>query len=99
MDYGKDDEWVQQYLPRSSPMRSLHGESAKKFLMSDFNEENVALAVAVAREIGIPGKTIAEAIMNFKGVPGRMDSCGQEISRRSSIMHIRRIRSRLPIAP
>ena len=41
--------------------------------MSDFNEENVALAVAVAREIGIPGKMIAQAIMNFKGVPGRME--------------------------
>ncbi len=73
MTYGKDDEWVKQYLPRLSPMRSLHGEPAKKFLMSDFNEENVALAVAVAREVGIPGKMIAEAIMNFKGVPGRME--------------------------
>ena len=73
MTYGKDDEWIKQYLPKSSPMRSLHGEPAKKFLMSDFNEENIALAVAAAREIGIPGKMIAEAIMNFEGVPGRME--------------------------
>ena len=73
MTYGKDDEWMQQYLPKSSPMRSLHGDRAKKFLMSDFNEQNVALAVAVAREIGIPGKAISDAIMNFQGVPGRLE--------------------------
>ncbi len=73
MTYGKDDEWIKQYLPKLSPMRSLQGGPVKKFLMSDFNEENVALAVAVAREIGIPGKMIAEAIMHFEGVPGRME--------------------------
>jgi UDP-N-acetylmuramoyl-L-alanyl-D-glutamate--2,6-diaminopimelate ligase len=73
LTYGKDDEWIKQHLPRTSPMRSLYGESAKKFLMSDFNEENVALAVAVAREIGIPDKMITEAISNFEGVPGRME--------------------------
>jgi UDP-N-acetylmuramoyl-L-alanyl-D-glutamate--2,6-diaminopimelate ligase len=71
--YGKDDEWIGQYLPKLSPMRSIHGEPPKKFLMSDFNKENVALAAAVAREIGIPGKMIAEAIVNFEGVPGRME--------------------------
>jgi UDP-N-acetylmuramoyl-L-alanyl-D-glutamate--2,6-diaminopimelate ligase len=73
LTYGKDDEWIRQYLPKVSPMRSLQGGSAKKFLMSDFNEENVALAVAVAREIGIPGKMIADAIATFEGVPGRME--------------------------
>jgi UDP-N-acetylmuramoyl-L-alanyl-D-glutamate--2,6-diaminopimelate ligase len=73
LTYGKNDEWIKQFLPKLSPMRSLQGGSAKKFLMSDFNEENVALAVAVAREIGIPGRMIAEAIANFEGVPGRME--------------------------
>jgi len=73
MTYGKDDEWIKQYLPKLSPMRSFQDEPTKKFLMSDFNEENVALAVAVAREIGISGKMIAEAIMSFEGVPGRME--------------------------
>jgi len=73
MTYGKADEWVRDALPKLSPMRSLQGGPAKKFLMSDFNEENVALAVAMAREVGVPGKTIAEAIMNFSGVPGRME--------------------------
>ena len=71
--YGTGDDWIRDYLPRLSPMRSFQGGPAKKFLMSDFNEANVALAVAVAREIGVPGKTIAEAIMNFEGVPGRME--------------------------
>jgi UDP-N-acetylmuramoyl-L-alanyl-D-glutamate--2,6-diaminopimelate ligase len=73
MTYGKDDEWIKRYLPRLSPMRSLQGGPVKNFLMSSFNEGNVALAVAVALEIGIPGKMIAEAIMNFQGVPGRME--------------------------
>ena len=71
--YGKTDEWVQDSLPKLSPMRSLQGGPVKKFLMSDFNEENVALAVAVAREIGISGKMIAEAVSDFDGVPGRME--------------------------
>jgi UDP-N-acetylmuramoyl-L-alanyl-D-glutamate--2,6-diaminopimelate ligase len=73
MAYGKTDEWIRDYLPKLSPMRSLQSGPAKKFLMSDFNEENVALAVAIAREIGIPGRMIAEAIMAFEGVPGRLE--------------------------
>lgn len=73
LTYGKDDEWIKQYLPGLNPMRSLQGELTKKFLMSNFNEENLALAVAVAREVGIPGTMIAEAVINFQGVPGRME--------------------------
>ncbi len=73
LTYGKDDEWVKQYLPKLNPMRTLHGEPEKKFLMSGFNRENMALAVAVAREIGIPGKIIMEALESFEGVPGRME--------------------------
>jgi UDP-N-acetylmuramoyl-L-alanyl-D-glutamate--2,6-diaminopimelate ligase len=80
MTYGKTDEWLRDALPKLSPMRSFQDGPARKFLMSDFNEENVALAVAVAREIGVPGKTIAEAIMDFSGVPGRMEFIRQGLS-------------------
>jgi UDP-N-acetylmuramoyl-L-alanyl-D-glutamate--2,6-diaminopimelate ligase len=54
-------------------MRSVQDTSGKKFLMSDFNQENVALAVAIALYLGIPSRAIKEAIENFNGVPGRME--------------------------
>ncbi|MFH1161676.1 MAG: Mur ligase family protein [Candidatus Jorgensenbacteria bacterium] len=39
----------------------------------DFNNENAAAAAAVADALGIPAKTILEALENFRGVPGRLD--------------------------
>ena len=73
LSYGRNDAWMEQFLPKLNPMRSFQDGSAQKFLMSDFNESNVALAVAIAREIGIPGRAIADAITHFSGVPGRME--------------------------
>ena len=43
------------------------------FLMSPFNEENIAVAVAIAKELGIANKIIDDAILAFEGVPGRME--------------------------
>jgi UDP-N-acetylmuramoyl-L-alanyl-D-glutamate--2,6-diaminopimelate ligase len=73
LTYGKDDVWISQYLPKFGPMSSFQGSGSKGFLMTDFNQVNAALAVAIAREIGIPPRATAEAIMNFAGVPGRME--------------------------
>jgi UDP-N-acetylmuramoyl-L-alanyl-D-glutamate--2,6-diaminopimelate ligase len=72
-DYSKDDAWLRENLVGASMMRSAQDTSGKKFLMSDFNKENVALAVAVARELGIPSRFVKDAIENFAGVPGRME--------------------------
>ena len=56
MTYGRNDAWMEQFLPKLNPMRSFQDGSAQKFLMSDFNESNVALAVAIAHFSGVPGR-------------------------------------------
>jgi len=71
--YSREDEWLRNYLPKLTPTRGASGGPAPKFLMSDFNEANVAVAVAVAKELGIGDKTIEEALVAFEGVPGRME--------------------------
>jgi len=71
--YSKDDEFFHDSLPhiRSAKMRRDH--EAPHFLMSPFNEENIAVAVAIAKELGIANKIIDDAILAFDGVPGRME--------------------------
>lgn len=43
------------------------------FLLSDFNRDNAAEAIALAREVGIDEKIIESALRSFGGVPGRME--------------------------
>jgi len=71
--YSRQDDWLRNYLPRVKPMRGVADGTVPKFLLSGFNEENIAIAAAVAKELGIGDKIIQEAIVNFKGVPGRME--------------------------
>jgi UDP-N-acetylmuramoyl-L-alanyl-D-glutamate--2,6-diaminopimelate ligase len=71
--YSREDEWLRNYLPNLKPVRSVTEGAAPKFLLSAFNEENIAVAVAVAKELGIGDKVIEEALVNFGGVPGRME--------------------------
>ena len=42
-------------------------------LPGDFNKENIAGAVAVARALGVDDEVIEAALGSFKGVPGRME--------------------------
>jgi len=72
-EYSKEDEWLKNYLPRINPMRAAQAGSQSKFLASEFNKENVAAAVALAKEIGVGDKTIEQALAAFAGVPGRME--------------------------
>ena len=71
--YSKDDEFFHDSLPniRSTKMRRDNEEP--HFLMSPFNEENIAVAVAIAKEVGIGNTIIENAILAFEGVPGRME--------------------------
>lgn len=48
-------------------------EESREFLPGDFSRQNVALAVAIAKEFGIPEEKIWKGIANFKGAPGRVD--------------------------
>ncbi len=84
--YAREDARLDEYLPKDTPLSaSLGGGAARgarggvnggarpKFLLSDFNERNIATAAAVARELGVSDKTIAGALAHFNGVPGRME--------------------------
>jgi UDP-N-acetylmuramoyl-L-alanyl-D-glutamate--2,6-diaminopimelate ligase len=49
-------------------------------LLGAYNVHNALAAAAVAAELGVPPPQIAEALSNFDGVPGRLESvdCGQD---------------------
>lgn len=67
------DAWTHDRIARSAPVASIEGESSPKFFLSKFNEENIALAAAIAKELGIGDAVIEAALGNFEGVPGRME--------------------------
>lgn len=71
--YSREDDWLRNYLPKIKPMRAVSEGTSPRFLLSGFNEENIAVAVAVAREMGIGDSMIEEALVSFRGVPGRME--------------------------
>lgn len=71
--YSKDDPWFRNNISKARLAQSLENASVPKFILSKFNEENIAVAVAVARDLGIQDRVIEEAIVNFEGVPGRME--------------------------
>jgi UDP-N-acetylmuramoyl-L-alanyl-D-glutamate--2,6-diaminopimelate ligase len=63
------DTWLENYLPKIKAEKP----AAAPFLFSDFNEENVAIAVAIARELQITDDSIEQALADFQGVKGRME--------------------------
>jgi UDP-N-acetylmuramoyl-L-alanyl-D-glutamate--2,6-diaminopimelate ligase len=71
--YSKDDEFFHDSLPYIRTTRMRRDDKEPHFLMSPFNEENIAVAVAIAKELGIANKIIDDAILAFEGVPGRME--------------------------
>ena len=77
MHYTRDDERLQEHFARAARMnRNLESSQPtanERFLASEFNRENVAVAVAIAKEIGISEQAIELAIGHFTGVPGRME--------------------------
>ncbi len=71
--YSKDDEFFHDSLPHILSTRMRREGAAPHFLMSPFNEENIAAAVAIAKELGIDTRLIDDAVLEFEGVPGRME--------------------------
>ncbi len=53
-------------------------DSHNPFLSSDFNQDNAASAIVVARDLGIDEESIKEALRGFDGVPGRMEFVARE---------------------
>ncbi len=66
--YSKEDEVIGGLLKNSKHGKAEH----QTFLMSEFNAQNVAAAAAIAKKIGIGEDAIEKAILEFAGVPGRM---------------------------
>jgi UDP-N-acetylmuramoyl-L-alanyl-D-glutamate--2,6-diaminopimelate ligase len=74
MSYSKEDETLKHCLPKIRNARAADvGTNQERFLLSEFNEENIAVAAAIAKKFGIDDATIENAILNFGGVPGRME--------------------------
>jgi UDP-N-acetylmuramoyl-L-alanyl-D-glutamate--2,6-diaminopimelate ligase len=78
MSYSKEDETLKNCLPKIRAARTQDAPTAdgtrqEKFLLSEFNEENIAVAAAIAKKFGIDDATIEKALLNFGGVPGRME--------------------------
>ena len=71
--YSKDDDFLHDSLPHIRSTKMRRDNEPPHFLMSPFNEENIAVAVAIAKELGIANKIIDDAILEFEGVPGRME--------------------------
>jgi UDP-N-acetylmuramoyl-L-alanyl-D-glutamate--2,6-diaminopimelate ligase len=71
--YSKDDEFFHDSLPRIRSVKLRRDNRESHFLASPFNEENVAVAVAIAKELGISNTVIENAILAFEGVQGRME--------------------------
>jgi UDP-N-acetylmuramoyl-L-alanyl-D-glutamate--2,6-diaminopimelate ligase len=69
----KDDEFFHDSLPRIRSAQLRRDNKESHFLASPFNEENVAVAVAIAKELGISNTIIENAILAFEGVQGRME--------------------------
>ena len=69
--YSRKSDEVLHAMPSDLQLRGAIDEHA--FVWSDFNRDNAAAAIAVALKLGIDIKTIAQALQNFRGVPGRME--------------------------
>ncbi len=71
--YSGDEDEVVRLLPKLSPHGSAAGVVRQESVLSGFNRDNVAAAVAIIHDIGIGDDVIEEALQHFRGVPGRME--------------------------
>lgn len=72
MEYTRHDERLENYFSKIGRILEREEVSAPRFLFSDFNRENIAVAVAIAKELGIAERIIEDALLAFEGLPGRM---------------------------
>lgn len=53
--------------------RTIRLAASERFGQEKYNWENVSLAYTIASDLGCATKEVAEAILSFEGVPGRME--------------------------
>ncbi len=71
--FSKNSQELVGIFPKAFPTSAAAGNSRPDFVLSDFNKDNVAAAVAKALDLGISRNIIEEALRNFRSVPGRME--------------------------
>lgn len=70
--YSKSDGHILPLMPEPNSVRGA-AETHPRFILSEFNKDNVAAAVTLARDLGIDEKTMSGALRNVSGVPGRLE--------------------------
>lgn len=70
--YSRHDAHVRNLLSRPSFLRASE-DPTPAFILSDFNEENIAAVEAFGRYLKLPENVIEAGIRSFRGVPGRME--------------------------
>jgi len=74
--FSQHDDWLAHHLSEMKGAvraAATPPAAAPKFFLSDFNEQNIAAAAAVAKKFGIADAPIRAALEHFAGVPGRME--------------------------
>lgn len=70
----KDGEGSVKFFSKKDLIKLFSSIDKNLYLFSsDFNQENLAAAAIVAKNLDVSGKTICDVGVNFSGVPGRME--------------------------
>lgn len=75
----KDDKYAEEF-ERVAQGRVVwfRKSELKSKLMGEFNRYNVGMAEAITKELGVSEKNIVKAVLEFSGIPGRMELVQKE---------------------
>ncbi len=71
--YSTEDEQIKKVLAEIGEPSFARRASAPRFVLTHFNAQNAAAAVAIATDLEIDETAIIRALTSFNGVPGRME--------------------------
>ena len=74
--YSRHDLPGSYFREAANPMQAVAPE--REFVMTEFNKDNVAAAVVLAKHLGIAEAVALRAVRAFKGIPGRMEFVQKE---------------------
>ncbi len=78
MATSKDDGSIKKYIPSGQAGQKKNENNGEtfgpsSFLWSDFNAQNVAVAIAIAKQLKVSDEAIQRALAGFKSVQGRAE--------------------------
>ncbi|MGC9598926.1 MAG: UDP-N-acetylmuramyl-tripeptide synthetase [Minisyncoccia bacterium] len=71
--YSAEDERIEKVLAEVGEPSFARRASAPRFVLTHFNAQNAAAAVAIAMDLEVDEAAIVRALTSFRGVPGRME--------------------------